>query len=134
MVNENSPMSDVLAGLQRAEYAACHEFCRRQRSGLLDVLIAGADRLGDIARELELRQPATLLGWKFPDSYAPVESLPALLDAACEGREDDIYRMLADSPFSDLAATASACSYIRSSAAQIKRYGAAPRDPQRSLI
>lgn len=113
MIDEQSSMQEVVAGLKRADYAACYEFCRRQSPEVLEPLAVGADRLGDIAFELQCRQPETLLAWKFPDAFESFEQLPAALDAACEGREGDLYPMLADAPFWALAATASACSYIK---------------------
>lgn len=133
MIDANSPMSDIVAGLKRADDAACHAFCQRQNPSLLDALDNGASRLGAIAFELECRQPATLIDWKFPEVFEPVEALPDALNAACEGREDRVYDLLADAPFADLAATASACSHIQSAVAQIRRYGPQMTDPQQSL-
>ena len=48
----------------------------------------------------------TLLDWKFPDAYAPVEALPDALDAACEGREGAVYALLTDAWLAELAAKA----------------------------
>jgi hypothetical protein len=61
MVDEHSPMPDVIAGLKSADDIACYEFCRRQRPNTFEALVAGADHLGLIAFELECRQPDTLL-------------------------------------------------------------------------
>jgi hypothetical protein len=120
MIDESTPMPDVIDGLRRADYAACCEFCRRQASDVLDPLIAGTARLGTIVLELEFQRPQELMAWKFPDRYEPFHNLPATVDAACEGRESDVYDLLADARFADLAATA--CAYLRDAAAQIKRY------------
>ena len=134
MVNEQSPMQDVVTGLKCADYAACYEFCRRQRPDVLEALNLGAHRLGEIAFELECRQPQALLAWKFPDAYSPLGVLPDVLDAACEDNEDRIYSVLSDAPFADLALIASACAHIKSAAAHIRRYGAQTSNPQQPLF
>ncbi|MES1927240.1 hypothetical protein T31B1_18043 [Salinisphaera sp. T31B1] len=83
-------------GLPRSGYAGCHEFFRRQRSVLLEIQRARADRFGDIEFELECCQPAALGEWKFPDSHSPVESMANMLDAARGVGAEDIYATLAD--------------------------------------
>ncbi len=59
MIDENSPMSDIVAGLKCADFAACYAFCRRQDPVLLEALDNGAARLWDIEFEFEFecRQP-----------------------------------------------------------------------------
>lgn len=134
MIDQDSPMAGVIDGLKRAEYSACYEFCRRQAADIRPGLAAGADSLGEIAFELECRQPEALLAWSFPEQYEPVECLPAALDAACETDRETVYQLLADAPFADLAATASACAHIKSAATQLARFAHQPPDPQQALF
>ena len=134
MIDENSSMQAVIAGLKRAEYAACYEFCRRQASDIRPGLAAGAEFLGEIAFELECRQPQALLAWRFPEQYESVECLPTALDAACGAERETVYQLLADAPFADLAAIASACAHIKSAAKQLARFAHQAPDPQQALF
>lgn len=124
----------MFAGLKRADYIACYEFCRRQRLSVTAAMVAGADCLSEIAFELECRQSDTLHAWKSRETYAPVDAMPEALDVACKHREKAAYQLLKDAPFADLAAVASACAHIKSAAHLVQRSLHPASDPQQSLF
>jgi hypothetical protein len=137
-MNHDTPMAEVIAGMARAEHAACHEFVRRQTREDQQALETGAIVLRDIAADLRARDVAALKTWKSPETYDPVPE--ALLKQALQGAaSQDAARVrsaLEPMAFADLCAMATAADYLRQAAQHLRLYGGYGNaaKPQRQLI
>lgn len=87
----DSPMHEIIAGLQIGEDTACYEFVRRQGADELPGLAAGGRALGDAALTLIMSEPARLSAWEYPETpdALPAETLQAVVDAAAAGAGAD---------------------------------------------
>ncbi|MES1930248.1 hypothetical protein SADO_13373 [Salinisphaera dokdonensis CL-ES53] len=137
-MNHDTPMAEVIAGMARAEHAACYEFVRRQTREDQQALETGAILLRDIATDLRARDVVALMAWKSPETYDPVPE--ALLKQALKGAAgNDTARVrgaLEPMAFADLCAMATAADYLRQAAQHLRLYGGHGNaaKPQRELI
>lgn len=138
MIDEKSPMADVLSAMSQAEAGACHEFCRRQRAENLPALADGAQMLGRVAFNLQCERPAELMAWKSPETYEPIPDsiLPRALDAAAEGDADAVHALLKELDFATITAIASAASHLDQAASHLLAYPdqRVKADPQGQLF
>lgn len=116
MITNASTMAEVLDGLSIGDDSACYEFVRRQRSESLAALSAGAKRLGDAAFDLQLRQPDTLMAWKYPEvlNRVTLDQLQNVLTEASEGADTAALRTaLTGLPFAELITISSLAGRLR---------------------
>ncbi|MES1925255.1 hypothetical protein T31B1_08028 [Salinisphaera sp. T31B1] len=131
-------MAEIIAGMCRADHAACLEFTRRQTREDQQALELGAALLRDLAADLRARDVVSLMAWSSPEAYDPVPEallIQALKGAAAQDA-DRVRAALTPMGFADLCAVATTADFLRQAAEHLRVYGgpAHAASPQRRLI
>lgn len=134
---DDTPMSELLAGIASVDAEACHEFARRQHvAGHGADLKTAAALVHELAFAAQLDRPEELMAWKYPEVFDPVDAkmLTDLLQAASEDNRETARQLITNRSFADITALSSIASYLEQAVEQLRRFGVQRPNPQQSLF
>lgn len=130
LITSDSPMADVIEGLQRADDLACYEFARRQGETGRRELLDSMPRLADATYAVMLSRTGELFRFKYPDTPDPIpfETMRQAMDCAAAGdNATELEAIVRPLGFSELATFRSTAGLLAHHATRLGRYfGTAP--------